>query len=224
MSEMPDLSKCGELFGIFNLRQNKIVDRFSVCSIFPEYVRLCVVSFKRSYSILRNGQRMNFLVFFLEFSMRQVFYKRENRTLDNSQRNILNRNFFEVIESSTNGILNTQVHTFKELFYEETRNNSVFFFFLREADSQRVIYCSLLPWACHRSQMRQNFQEPRSFVGYPLYSRESLVVLPLPDTKIDYFQQKMKENYVGAIDSKNPCVFYLKSLKYICTQCETNFE
>lgn len=30
----------------------------------------------------------------------------------------------------------------------------------------------------------------------------------------------MKENYVGAIDSKNPCVFYLKSLKYICTQCD----
>lgn len=66
--------------------------------------------------------------------MRQAFYKRENRTLDNSQRNILNRNFFEVIESSTNGNLNTQVHIFKELFYEETRNNSVFFF-LREADS-----------------------------------------------------------------------------------------
>lgn len=76
---------------------------------------------------------MNLLFFFLEFSMRQAFYKRENRTLDNSQRNILNRNFFEIIESSTNGILNTHVHIFKERFYEETRNNSVFFFFLKRS-------------------------------------------------------------------------------------------
>lgn len=66
--------------------------------------------------------------------------------------------------------------------------------------------CSLLPWACHRSWMRQNFQEPRSFVGYPLYSRESLVVLPLPDTKIDYFQYRIEASVTQV---------QLKSLKYV---------
>ena len=77
--------------------------------------------------------------------MRQAFYKRENRTLDNSQRNILNRNFFEIIESSTNGILNTRVHIFKELFYEETRNNSVFFsFFFFFLKRSRFIASDLL--------------------------------------------------------------------------------
>ena len=34
MSEMPDLSKCGELFGIFNLRENKIVDRVSLSVLY----------------------------------------------------------------------------------------------------------------------------------------------------------------------------------------------